>query len=167
MDIAKRVKPDVVGDHTNMPFPCGHWDVVVYDPPHTGDQGKTAFAEMYGTGVVTKGGNLVHTYPAFLNEARRVIRPNGLLLVKLADCTHGGKFHFSTAEFYLAAKEYGFRLQGYHILPRKGVIVDPKWKKASHPRQNHSMWLAFKKATDFSDDVRTQPFNLDLVRQVS
>jgi hypothetical protein len=44
-----------------------------------------------------------------------------------------------------AAKEYGFELQGNHILPRKSVIIDPKWKKASHPRQNHSTWMAFKK----------------------
>jgi hypothetical protein len=148
MDIDPSVHPDVVGDKTAMPFAAESWDIVVYDPPHTGEQGKTQFAAVYGTGVaVAKNGGLGHTYPPFLKEAHRVLRPRGLLLVKLADCTHRNKFHFATAEFYVAAEEYGFELQGYHTLPRKNVIIDPKWKKASHPRQNHCTWMAFKKIT--------------------
>ena len=69
----------------------------------------------------------------------------GLLIAKLADCTHRNRFQFATADFYVAAAQYGFELQGNHILPRKNVIIDPKWKKASHPRQNHSTFMAFNK----------------------
>jgi len=146
MDIDPSVHPDVVGDNTAMPFANESWDIVVYDPPHTGEQGKSQFAPVYGTGVaVAKKGGLAHTYPPFLSEVQRVLRPEGLLLVKLADVTHRNKFQFATAEFYSAAKEYGFELQGNHILPRTNVIIDPKWKKASHPRQNHSTWMAFRK----------------------
>jgi len=146
MDVDPSVHPDLVADNTAMPFADESWDIVVYDPPHTGEQGKSQFAAVYGTGVATAtNGGLAHTYPAFLNEARRVLRPEGLLLVKLADCTHRNKFHIATAEFYSAAREYGFELQGYHILPRKNVIIDPKWKKARHPRQNHCTWMAFRK----------------------
>jgi hypothetical protein len=146
MDIDPSVHPDIVADNTAMPFADQSWDVIVYDPPHTGEQGKSKFAAVYGTGVaVAMTGGLAHTYPAFLTEAQRVLRPKGILLCKLADCTHRNKFQFATAEFYLAAKEYGFELQGNHILPRKSVIVDPKWKKASHPRQNHCTWMVFKR----------------------
>jgi hypothetical protein len=146
MDIDPSVNPDVVGDHTAMPFADESWDIIVYDPPHTGEQGKSRFAHVYGTGVaVSKDGGLAHTYPAFLSEARRVLPAGGLLLAKLADITHGNKFQYATAEFYSAAKEHGFESHGYHILPRKSVIIDPKWKKASHPRQNHSTWMVFKK----------------------
>jgi SAM-dependent methyltransferase len=146
MDIDPSVHAEVVGDNTAMPFAAESWDIVVYDPPHTGEQGKSQFAAVYGTGVaVAKNGGLAHTYPPFLNEARRVLRPEGLLLAKLADCTHRSRFQFATAEFYSAAKEFGFELQGNNILPRKNVIIDPKWKKARHPRQNHSTWMAFRK----------------------
>ena len=146
MDVDPSVHPNVVGDNTSMPFADESWDVIVYDPPHTGDQGKSKFARVYGTGVaVERTGGLAHTYPAFLGEARRVLLPEGLLLVKLADCTHANRFHFATAEFDSAAKKYGFELQGCHMLPRKSVIIDPKWKKARHPRQNHATWMAFKK----------------------
>jgi hypothetical protein len=146
MDIDPSVHPDVVGDNTAMPFADESWDIIIYDPPHTGEQGKSKFASVYGTGVaVSKGGGLTHTYPAFLSEARRVLPLGGLLFAKLADCTHRNKFQFATAEFYFTAKGHCFELWGYHILPRKNAIIDPKWKKASHPRQNHSTWMAFKK----------------------
>lgn len=152
MDIDPSVKPDVVGDNTNMPFENESWDIVVYDPPHCGDQGKsdTEFAKKYGTGMTSKNpngkwGSLAHTYPPFLAEANRVLKPKGLLLVKLIDYTHSAKFQFATAEFWYAAKEFGFELQGLNILPRNGVITDTKWKKAYHPRQNHCTWMAFKK----------------------
>jgi hypothetical protein len=63
MDIDPSVKPDVVGDNTAMPFGDDSWDVIVYDPPHTGEQGKSRFASVYGTGIgVAKNGGLAHTY---------------------------------------------------------------------------------------------------------
>jgi len=33
------------------------------------------------------------------------------------------------------------------LLVRKSVIIDPKWKRAYHPRQNHCTWMAFTKRT--------------------
>jgi hypothetical protein len=64
-----------------------------------------------------------------------------ILLCQVAVAEDGGLSHtypaFATADFYFAAKQFGFELQGNHILSRKNVIVDPKWKKAIHPRQNH------------------------------
>src|SRR5208282_3461684 len=153
VDINPEVKPDVVADHTNLPFADASFDIITYDPPHTGDQGKskTGFAAKYGIGVTSKNpetgkwGNLFHTYRPFLAEAKRVLRVNGILLAKLADVTHAQRFQFATAEFYNAAKEFDFELLGNHILPRKGVITDSKWKKASHPRQNHSTWQVYRR----------------------
>ena len=152
MDIDPSVKPDIVGDNTAMPFGDKSWDIVVYDPPHTGDQGRsrTGFSQKYGTAVKSKNakgiwGNLFHTYPPFISEAARVLRDDGLLLVKLIDYTHAARFQFATAEFWSVATKFGFELQGFHILPRKGVIVDTKWKTATHPRQNHCTWMVFKK----------------------
>jgi len=152
MDIDPSVHPDVIGDNTAMPFPDGSFDVITYDPPHTGDQGKskTEFAAKYGISVKSKNpetgkwGNLFHTYRPFLAEAKRVLRIDGILLTKLADVTHAQRFQFATAEFYNVVKEFDFELLGNHILPRKGVITDSKWKKASHPRQNHCTWQAYR-----------------------
>jgi protein gp37 len=152
MDLNPDVNPDVVGDNTNTPFDDNSFDLIVYDPPHTGDQrkSKTDFASKYGIGISTKNpetgkwGNLFHTYEPFLKEAKRILRSEAILLVKLADVTHCAKFQFATAEFYSVAEKFDFELLGKYVLPRKGVIIDPKWKKASHPRQNHCTWMAFK-----------------------
>jgi SAM-dependent methyltransferase len=147
MDIDPEVKPDVVGDNTDMPFEDESFDIIVYDPPHVPNQRKSMFARPYGTGIKSgPGGSMSHTYPPFLAEARRVLRHEGFLLVKLIDYTHCGKFHFATAEFWLAAKTFGFELKMNYVLPRNSVIIDPKWKKAYHPRQNHCTWMVFKKA---------------------
>ncbi len=145
MDIDPSVHPDVVGDFMDIPYDPEVWDILVFDPPHSTEQGKskTEFAAKYGTGV--GGDNLYHTYRPFLEQARRVLLPGGLLLVKLIDYTHRAKFHFATSEFYTAAVEFGFELQGMHILPRRSVIIDTKWKTATHPRQNACTWMVFKK----------------------
>lgn len=146
MDIDPTVKSHVVGDNTNMPFGDATFDIVVYDPPHVPNQGKSMFARPYGTAIKSgPRGSLSHTYGPFLIEAARVLKPDGFLLVKLMDYTHCGKFHFATAEFALQARGAGFELHQYYILPRKSVIIDPKWKKAHHPRQNHSTWMVFKR----------------------
>src|ERR1017187_6153581 len=66
MDIDPFVRPNLVGSNTQMPFPNDTFDVIVYDPPHTGEQGNSTvgFAEKYGVGVsVNKQGNLFDTYP--------------------------------------------------------------------------------------------------------
>jgi SAM-dependent methyltransferase len=153
MDIDPTVEPGIVGDDTAMPFRDASFDIIVYDPPHVGDQGKskTKFATKYGTGITSKNsegvwGSLAHTYPPFLTEAKRVLRPDGVLLVKLIDHTHSATFQFATAEFWRAALATGaFIIEGLHMLPRRGVIMDSKWKRASHPRQNHCTWMIFRR----------------------
>ena len=72
MGIDPFVHPDVVGDNTAMPFADRSLDIVVYDPPHTGEQGKSKFARVYGTGVaVAKTGGLAHTYLTVLYIDKR------------------------------------------------------------------------------------------------
>jgi hypothetical protein len=66
LDIDPRYKPDVVADHTLMPFGDGVFDVVVYDPPHIPNQGKDRrkdFRARFGLGgksPSTNGYNFTH-----------------------------------------------------------------------------------------------------------
>ena len=152
MDIDPRHEPDVVGDHTDMPFGNESFDVVVYDPPHIPNQGKDRskdFNERFGLVLkssLDEGYNFSHLYPPFCKEAYRVLRRNGILFCKIADYVHGHRFQWAHVEFINAAIAIGFTACDCIVKVRKGPITDPRWKKAHHARRHHCYWLVFRKS---------------------
>ncbi len=152
MDIDPRFDPDVVGDNTNMPFPDGDFDVIVYDPPHIPNQGKDKqkdFNERFGLVLKSpkeNGYTFSHTFPPFAREAYRVLRKEGILLCKLTDYIHHHRYQWAHIEFVNAARDAGFIACDCIIKVRKGPIIDPKWKTAHHTRRQHCYWLVFRKS---------------------
>jgi SAM-dependent methyltransferase len=152
MDIDPRHDPDVVGDNTDMPFENGSFDVVVYDPPHVPNQGEDNEKDFNTRfGLVVKSGakhgyNFSHTFPPFCAEAYRVLRPEGVLLAKIADYVHNHRFQWAHVELVNAAVAAGFTACDCIVKVRKGPITDPKWKKAHHARRHHCYWLVFRKS---------------------
>lgn len=73
------IKPDVVGDFTNMPFANESFKLVVFDPPHLKDLGTN-------TWMAKKYGKLLPTWEtdikAGFEECWRVLEPNGVLIFK-------------------------------------------------------------------------------------
>jgi len=152
LDIEARHRPDVVADNTAMPFRPGSFDVVVYDPPHVPNQGQDKskdFSARFGLGRRVPKElqyNLSHTFPPFLKEAWRVLRPEGVLLCKIADYVHHHRYQWAHVDFLLAARAAGFRACDCIVKVRKGPIMDPKWKVAHHSRRQHCYWLVFRKS---------------------
>ena len=77
------VKPDVIGDFTNMTFEDNSFSMVVFDPPHlkyTGSKKETHGWQM------TKYGNLGKDWKDTLSkgfkECFRVLKPGGFLIFK-------------------------------------------------------------------------------------
>lgn len=73
------VKPDIVADFQNLPFPDNSFFHVVFDPPHLTRAGETSWlAKKYGRldenwrEVIAKG----------FRECMRVLKPNGTLVFK-------------------------------------------------------------------------------------
>jgi SAM-dependent methyltransferase len=152
MDIDPKHEPDVVGDNRDMPFADDSFDVVVYDPPHVPNAGRDQqkdFCDRFGlgekSGAATKY-SLSHLYPPFCREAYRVLRPEGVLLAKIADYTHNHKTHWAHVDFLAAAQAAGFTACDMIVKVRKGPIVDPKWKTAHHARRQHCFWLICRKS---------------------
>ncbi len=74
------VKPDIVGDFRDMPFPDNHFDLVVFDPPHLLRAGKASWlAKKYGR--LNKETWQTDIYQGFL-ECMRVLKPTGTLVFK-------------------------------------------------------------------------------------
>jgi SAM-dependent methyltransferase len=152
MDIDARHCPDVVADNRHMPFPDACFDVVVYDPPHVPNQGKDQSKDFKNRfGLVLKssaktGYNFSHLYPPFVAEAYRVLKPEGLLLCKIADYVHGHRFQWAHLELLKAAVAVGFCACDCIVKVRKGPIRSPRWQKAHHARRHHCYWLVFRKS---------------------
>lgn len=152
LDIDRRHRPIVVGDNTRMPFHDECMDIVVYDPPHVPNQGwdqQKDFNTRFGLVVKANaklGYNLSHLYPPFVAEAYRVLRPEGLLLAKVADYVHGHRFQWAHVAVINAAVAVGFTACDCIVKVRKGPITSPRWKTAHHARRHHCYWLVFRKS---------------------
>lgn len=152
LDIDPRYRPTVVGDNTQMPFRTGAFDVVVYDPPHIPNQGRDNQKDFnFRFGLVLKsskenGYSFAHTYPLFVTEAYRVLKPEGILLCKISDYIHNHRYHWAHVDFIQAARAVGFVPCDCIIKIRKGPIIDPKWRMAYHSRRQHCYWLVFRKS---------------------
>jgi len=152
MDIQPQYKPKLVGDNSQMPFRGEAFDVVVYDPPHIPNQGRDNQKDFtVRFGLVQKssketGYSFSHTYPAFVREAYRVLRPEGVLLCKIADYIHNHRYQWAHVDLIQAAVAAGFQPCDCIVKVRKGPIIDPKWIVAHHSRRQHCYWLVFRKS---------------------
>lgn len=76
------VDPDIVADFTDIPFPDGTFELVVFDPPHIQQAGETAW-------IIKTYGKLNDDWPEMLKdgfmECMRVLRPNGVLIFKWSE----------------------------------------------------------------------------------
>ena len=152
IDIDISHRPDLVADNTCMPFADAAFDVVVYDPPHVPNQGRDRQKDFNARfGLVLRSPKecqytFAHTYPPFVAEAWRVLRPEGVLLAKIADYVHHHRYNWAHLDFIAAARAGGFQACDCIIKTRKGPIIDPKWKTAHHTRRRHCYWLVFRKS---------------------
>lgn len=153
LDIQMSHGPTIVADNSKMPFPGKAFDVVVYDPPHIPNQGKDKskdFNTRFGLGIRSpkeRGYTFSHTYPPFVQEAYRVLKPEGVLLCKITDYIHHHRYQWAHVELIQAAREAGFKACDCIVKVRKGPIIDPKWKTAHHTRRQHCYWLVFRKSS--------------------
>lgn len=73
------VKPDIVGDFTNMPFEDESFYMVVFDPPHLKTLGGTSW-------MAKKYGKLPNDWQSLIRkgfeECMRVLKVNGTLVFK-------------------------------------------------------------------------------------
>jgi SAM-dependent methyltransferase len=152
LDIDPQYHPTVVGDNMQMPFRQGIFDAVVYDPPHIPNQGKDKLKDFnvrFGLGLKSpkeNGYNFTHLYPPFVQEAYRVLKPEGILFCKITDYIHHHRYQWAHIEIINAASAAGFKPCDCIIKTRKGPIIDPRWKKAYHTRRCHCYWLVFRKS---------------------
>ncbi len=149
MDIDPKYEPMIIGDNRVMEgVPDASFGIVVYDPPHVGPQGRDKsvkkFDVDFGATVECSkehGWNLSYLYPPFLSQAKRVLKPRGLLLAKITDMVNCHRSQWAHCDFMRMADEVGFTVCDLIIKVRKGPMVSTKWKNAHHARKRHCFWI--------------------------
>ncbi len=149
MDIDPRYKPMIVGDNRKMDgVPESAFGAVIYDPPHVGPQGRDKSRKKFDVdfrATVECGKdqdwNLSYLYPPFLIQAKRVLKPGGLLLAKITDMVNSHRSKWAHCDFMRMAEEAGFTVCDLIIKIRVGPMVSTKWKEAQHARKRHCFWI--------------------------
>jgi hypothetical protein len=149
MDIDPQYKTMIVGDNREMKgVPSGKFGVVVYDPPHVGPQGRDKSVKRFDVdfGATMEcgkqhGWTLSYLYPPFLKQAKRVLKPEGLLLAKITDMVNSHRSRWAHCDFMRMAEDAGFIVCDLIVKIRSGPMVSTKWKKAHHARKRHCFWI--------------------------
>jgi hypothetical protein len=149
MDIDPQHHPDILCDNRLMTgVPDKSFGTVIYDPPHVGPQGRDKSVKRFDVdfGATMEcgkehGWTLSYLYPPFLAQAKRVLKPNGLLLAKITDMVNSHKSRWAHCDFMRMAEEAGFTVCDLIVKIRRGPMVSNKWKLAHHARKRHCFWI--------------------------
>lgn len=149
-------------DCRNLPYADHDIDCVVLDPPYmeglyrqnedhmAGGGTHAAFRHHYSNGKSIASSRkwhdaVVDMYLEAGVEAERVLKPNGILIVKCQDEVSANKQRLSHVEIITAYEQLGFYTKDLFVVMRCNKAVISRLKKQTHARKNHSYFLVFQK----------------------
>ena len=149
-------------DCRNLPYEDGAIDCVVLDPPYmeglfrrdgdhlAGAGTYAAFRQTYSNGEPTRRGPKYHNavldlYLRAGHEAFRVLRDNGVLIVKCQDEVSANTQHLTHVEIINEYEAMGFYTKDLFVVVRPNRPAVSRIKKQEHARKNHSYFLVFVK----------------------
>lgn len=147
LDIGQFDSLSLRGDFTALPFSSDSYDVLVFDPPHMPDDTGHNSGVMCSVwndkyGLRTEG--FSNSWQAFYSEAKRVLRPNGLVLTKIADIVHNHKKMWSHVLMLEYAQAAGFCACDMVIKVSNGNLKSSLWENVYHFKNAFSFWLIFR-----------------------
>jgi SAM-dependent methyltransferase len=150
-DVDPAMNPDVVADWSALPDADGTVDVLIYDPPHlpvaaASPKSDQRFAASFGLGRSVKADNVSSLHAPFLAEAKRVLRPDGLVFAKIKDYIHNHRYQWNLHLFN--AEVYAAGLTPCDLIvkrdPAAGNLKSGRWERAHHARNVHCYWAVIR-----------------------
>jgi tRNA G10 N-methylase Trm11 len=149
-------------DCRNLPYEAASLDCLVLDPPYmeglyrkskdhlAGSGTHASFRKAYSNGQPTEGGPKWHDavidlYAKAGREAYRVLKPNGVLIVKCQDEVSANKQRLTHVEIITGYESLGFYTKDLFVLVRTNRAGVSRLKKQEHARKNHSYFIVFLK----------------------
>jgi tRNA G10 N-methylase Trm11 len=150
---------DIAGgvDCRHLPYGEGSVDCVVFDPPYMHTPGGTAhrnhqnYEQYYRNNAANGTGKKYHEavlelYFDAAREALRVLRPEGVYIVKCADEVCANRQRLTHVELIARLESEGFVCEDLFVVMRKNRPGVSRVKTQAHARKNHSYFLVFRKS---------------------
>jgi hypothetical protein len=148
-----------------LPYEPGSLDCVVLDPPYmegfyrratshkAGSGTHSAFRSYYSNGDEQAQGSakwhaaVTDLYLKAGREAYRVLKDNGVLIVKCQDEVSANRQWLTHIEIFNAYRDLGFYCKDLFIVVRENRPAIARLKKQVHARKNHSYFMVFVKSS--------------------
>jgi len=150
-DVDPSVKPDVACPWDALPDQDQSVDVLVYDPPHlplaaASPKSLAHYSRGYGLKMSSGEDNVADLHPPFLKEAKRVLRPDGIILAKIKDYVHNHRYQWNLEMFKQAARQAGLTPCDLVIKrdPCGGNLKSGRWQRAHHAKNVHCYWVVIR-----------------------
>jgi tRNA G10 N-methylase Trm11 len=135
-------KASIHEDFRNTSFPEKEFDAVVLDPPYMRTNNKAGvMASNYNNQTINLKTHaaILQLYRDGIKEARRLLKYNGILIVKCQDEVESKKQKWTHIELM---NSDGFIPEDLFVLVRNGgVLIRPTHKNQQHGRKNHSYFF--------------------------
>jgi len=149
-------------DCRNLPYRSESIDCVVLDPPYmegfyrkstsqkAGSGTYGSFRDHYSSGNEKAQGPkwqaaVLYFYVQAGKEAHRVLRDNGVLVVKCQDAVSANRQHLTHVQIVAEYQNMGFYAKDLFVLVRRNRPAVSRIKNQVHARKNHSYFLIFVK----------------------
>lgn len=144
-------------DARNLPYEDMSLDCVVFDPPYMHSPGGSAHVshqnyEDYYRNNQTNGTSkkyheaVLDLYFTAAIEAKRVLREEGIYVVKCADEVCANQQRLTHVEIINELASYGFVIEDLFIVVRTNRPGVSRVIRQLHARKNHSYFLVFRKS---------------------
>lgn len=141
-----------------LPYAGETLDCVVFDPPYMHTPGGTAhvnhqnYENYYGNNAVANGSEKKY-HEAVLDlyfktgyEAKRVLKPDGIFIVKCGDEVCANQQRLTHVEVINEFCRHGFVVEDLFVLMRNNRPGMSRVLRQVHARKNHSYFMVFRKA---------------------
>ncbi len=145
-------------DCRSLPYQTASLDCVVFDPPYMHTPGGTAhvnhqnYENYYANNAVQNGtGKKYHEavldlYFESAQEARRVLKEEGIYIVKCGDEVCANQQRLTHVELINELTHNGFVVEDLFVLLRNNRPGVSRILRQVHARKNHSYFLVFRKS---------------------
>lgn len=151
-DIIPQTEDVIKADACKLPLDDSSIGCMMFDPPFLATTGKS-LTEGSGNrinrrfGVYSNERELHQFYRSALQEAHRVLKPDGILIFKCQDKVSGGKQYFSHVFIMNEAVKTGFYPKDLFVLTaRNRLVANWQARNQKHARKYHCYFWVFQKS---------------------